>query len=151
MKKLARTAFHLATFSLLSAFAAMQASAEAHIVKLLNMGADGPMVFEPGFLKVNPGDTVTFKPVDMAHDSASVFTPEGAAPWSSAFKEITVTLDKEGVYIYKCTPHLVMAMVGVIQVGNATNLDQAKAAADKLTAGFVMNKDRLTKYMAQVK
>ena len=130
---------------------ASEGSGKNHTVKVLNVGADGPMVFEPGYLKVAPGDSVTFEHVDLQHDSVSVVTPEGAESWSSGMSTpLTVTLDKEGVYIYKCTPHLIMAMVGVIQVGEASNLEQAKQEADKLAAGFAMNKDRLSKYMAQV-
>jgi hypothetical protein len=44
-----------------------------------------------------------------------------------------------------------MAMVGVIQVGNPTNLADAKKGAADLAKAFVMNKDRLDKYLAQVK
>ena len=44
-----------------------------------------------------------------------------------------------------------MGMAGVIQVGKPTNLDAAKAEADKLSKSFVMNKDRLSKALAQVK
>ena len=66
-------------------------------------------------------------------------------------EEITVKLDREGVYLYVCDPHKVMAMAGVIQVGKATNLKKAKAEADKLSKTFVMNKDRLAKLMEQVK
>ena len=146
-----KTATKVLASTLLATLVSLPALAEQHVVKLLNTGADGTMVFEPGYLKVNPGDTVTFKPENLGHDSVSVFAPEGSAGWNSAYKEITVTMDKEGVYIYKCTPHLIMAMVGVIQVGNAANLDQAKAEAEKLKAGFVMNKERLDGYLAQVK
>ncbi|MGO6834345.1 pseudoazurin, partial [Rhizobium ruizarguesonis] len=35
-----------------------------HQIQLLNKGADGVMVFEPGFVKIAPGDTVTFVPTD---------------------------------------------------------------------------------------
>ena len=62
-----------------------------------------------------------------------------------------VTLDKEGVYIYKCTPHNVMGMAGVIQVGKASNKDAAVESAKALSAQFVMNKDRLTKALENVK
>jgi hypothetical protein len=41
-------------------------------------------------------------------------------------EEVSVTLDGEGVYIYACDPHKVMAMAGVIQVGKATNLGDAR-------------------------
>ena len=38
------------------------------------------------------------------------------------------TFDKEGIYIYKCTPHIGAGMGGAIIVGQPTNLDDIKAA-----------------------
>lgn len=125
-----------------------------HVVQMKNMGAEGSMVFEPGFLKVAVGDTVTFEPTDPGHNSESIsgLVPEGAAGWKGGFgQKTTVTIDKEGVYVYKCMPHAMMAMVGVIQAGNATNLDKVKADSKTLSATFVMNKDRLNNYLSQAK
>lgn len=123
-----------------------------HIVKMLNNGKDGVMVFEPAFLKVEKGATVKFIPTDVAHDSVSVLVPEGAASWTGEnSKEVTVTLDVEGVYVYKCTPHAMMGMVGVIQVGEATNKADAEKAAETLVATMAMGKERLGKYLAEVK
>ncbi|WP_419812078.1 pseudoazurin [Bacterioplanoides sp.] len=137
----------------LTLFAANLMAAD-HTVQVKNNGADGTMVFEPGFLKVAVGDTVTFEPTDPGHNSESVagLIPDGAASWKSGFSEkITVTLDKEGVYVYKCLPHAMMAMVGVIQAGNATNLDAVKSASKSLSSTFIMNKERLDNYLAQAK
>jgi len=121
-------------------------------IKMRNNGADGIMVFEPGFVNANPGDTLVFVPSDTSHTSSSVVTPAGAKAWAGKpDQKVTVKVDKEGVYIFKCEPHVTMAMVGVVQVGKPTNLAAAKSEADKLTASFVMSKDRLSKYLAQVK
>ena len=38
------------------------AQAAHHDIKMLNSSSEGSMVFEPGYLKVQPGDTVTFRP-----------------------------------------------------------------------------------------
>ena len=122
-----------------------------HVVNMLNNGQDGTMVFEPGFIKVAPGDSILFKSVDPAHNSQSFFTPDGAQPWTGEIsKDVTVTFEKEGVYLYKCLPHTALAMVGVVQVGNAVNKDAAAAAASEFAQQFAMNKDRFDKYMAQV-
>lgn len=122
-----------------------------HEIKMLNQGPDGIMVFEPGFLKANPGDTVTFVSVDPGHDSASVEVPEGAQPWKGEISQsVTAKLDKEGVYVYQCVPHLPLGMVGVIQVGEPVNLEEAQAAATKLEGSIATNKERLQKYMSQV-
>ena len=56
--------------------------------------------------------------------------PEGAQPWQSKLgEEFNLTLDKEGAYIYKCTPHVSAGMLGAIVVGELPpkNLDQIHA------------------------
>ena len=127
------------------------AFAAEHVVKMLNNGAGGMMIFEPAVLSVNKGDTVKFVATDMAHNSASTLIPAGAKPWKGMMsRDISVTLDTEGVYVYECTPHKMMAMVGVIKVGNANNLDAIKQEAVKVKSSFVMNNDRLDKYLAEM-
>tara|TARA_Y100000816_G_C26030846_1_gene539643 strand:- start:40 stop:399 length:360 start_codon:yes stop_codon:yes gene_type:complete len=118
---------------------------------MLNFGNDGSMVFEPGFLKVNVGDTVHFKSVDMAHNSESStgLIPVNASGWKGNINEdISITLTEEGVYVYQCTPHLILGMVGVIQVGSPTNIDQIKGNLGSLT--FAVNAERLQGYIDQV-
>lgn len=137
-------------FSLLMIMAG-SASAAEHEVQMLNQGEEGIMVFEPAYLKVEPGDTISFKAVDLGHDSSSFFGPEGGATWQGDnSKDVSVALDTNGLYLYKCTPHVSMAMVGVIQVGEATNKEQAVESARELAKQFALNKDRFDKYLAQV-
>ena len=123
-------------------------------VKMLNQGSSGVMVFEPAVLKINKGDTVNFISTDAAHNSASLpgMIPSGATSWSSELsQDISVTFDIEGLYVYQCTPHAVMAMVGVIQVGeNPSNLNQVMSQAENMKSMFLMNKDRLTDYISQL-
>ena len=130
------------------------AGAAEHTVHMLNTSktGQGNMVFEPAFLKVAVGDSVVFKPTDKGgHNSVSTFLPPGAKAWKSGTDaELKVVIEKEGVYLYECFPHRVMAMVGVIQAGKPTNLADAKAAADKAKTAFAMNKDRLDKALSQV-
>ena len=132
-------------------FVNFSALAENFEVKMVNSGTDGAMSFDPGFIKVNVGDTVTFIATDASHNSISVLVPDGAKTWAGTLSQpITVEMKAEGVYIYKCDPHFPMAMVGVVQVGKATNLEAAISEAGKLSSTFLMNKDRLAKYLAQV-
>ena len=124
-----------------------------HIVKMLNSGDGGQMIFEPAVIKVSVGDTVHFKAIDAAHNSVSVdgMVPSGAASWASQLsQDISVTLDTEGVYVYQCDPHLIMAMVGVIQVGEAVNIDDIRNSASSYSANFLMNNDRLQSYLNQL-
>ena len=126
--------------------------AAEHQVTMLNNGPDGMMAFEPGFLKIAKGDTVKFVAKDAGHNAESVLMPGSSPAFNTAYKpEVSVTFNEEGVIVYKCLPHAAMAMVGIIQVGAATNKAEAKASVDAMNATFVMNKDRLNGYFAQVK
>jgi pseudoazurin len=99
-------------------------------VKMLNKGEKGAMVFEPDFVSAAPGDTIRFVPTDKGHNVEAIkgMIPEGAEAFKSKFnEEFTVSLDKEGIYGVKCSPHYAMGMVALIEVGQPVNLDQAKA------------------------
>jgi len=126
-------------------------SGEQYEVRMLNQGADGVMVFEPSVLQVELGDSVTFKAENPGHNAASIegMIPDGADPWDSGMsQDITVTFSEEGTYVYQCTPHLMMSMVGVITVGDAnSNLGMIKDAASEKKSAFVMEQDRLDRYL----
>jgi pseudoazurin len=110
-------------------FAGRAGAAEIE-VKMLNKGEKGMMVFEPDFVRAAPGDTIRFVPVDKGHNVESIqgMIPEGAQPFKGKFsEELTVKLDKEGVYGVKCLPHYGMGMVALIEVGKPVNLEAAEA------------------------
>ena len=101
---------------------ASPAAAADHVVKMLNKGKAGMMVFEPALLKIAPGDTVTFVPTDKVHNAESIagMIPAGAAAFKGKMSQpVKVTFSKPGLYGYKCLPHYGMGMVGVVIVGNA--------------------------------
>jgi pseudoazurin len=102
------------------------ARAEEHVVEMLNKGPDGQRNwFEPALIRVEPGDTITFKAVDKGHNSASIEVPEGAEEWKGKInQDVQVTVQQEGLYAYKCTPHFGLGMVGLIVVGDpSVNLE----------------------------
>ena len=144
MNKLVLCLFLLASFI----------SAENFDIKMVNANASGQvMIFDPPFIKANIGDTVTFLPTDMLHNSQSVpgLIPSSASSWNGAMNEkITIELNTEGVYVYQCTPHIALGMIGVIQVGEATNLDNIKNSSSALESMIVMNKERVQEYISQV-
>ncbi|MFL2712559.1 MAG: pseudoazurin [Gammaproteobacteria bacterium] len=125
-----------------------------HSVKMLNQGPTGVMVFEPAYLKINIGDSVTFESTDAAHNSASIpgMIPSSASSWNGGLsQDLTVMFDVAGIYGYQCTPHSMMAMVGVIQVGDdKSNLDSAKAVAQQFKSSFVMNQTRLDDLLSKI-
>lgn len=125
-----------------------------HSIKMLNQGSSGVMVFEPAYLKINIGDSVTFESTDAAHNSASIpgMIPSSASSWNGGLsQDLTVMFDVAGIYGYQCTPHSMMAMVGVIQVGDdKSNLDSAKAVAQQFKSSFVMNQTRLDDLLSKI-
>ena len=100
-------------------------SAAEFTVNMVNKDSTGrTMQFEPAFLKVAPGDVVHFVAVDKGHDTESVTIPEGAEKWKGKISQsVDVTFTTEGLYLYRCTPHVGLGMIGLIQVGeNPANL-----------------------------
>ena len=88
--------------------------------------------FDPKVLFINPGDTVKFTNMSPIHDSVSIdgLIPEGAEPWKFAIGvNGSVTLNADGIYIYKCTPHYAVGMVAAVVVGEAVNLEEIKVDA----------------------
>lgn len=148
-----RSALLLGTLAL--ALLAAPAGAAEHEVKMLNSiqndGVVELMVFEPPFIKVEPGDTINFVPTDAAHNTASSYVPDSAETWNSPTGEpFSVTFQEEGIYLYNCQPHMALGMFGVVQVGKPVNLDTAKEQAKTIGATAAMNGDRLSKYLEQV-
>lgn len=97
------------------------AFAESYDVQMLNRGDAGNMIFEPAFLRIAPGDTVTFLATDRGHNVQSIpeMTPEGAEGFEGRInEEIVVTFDTEGFYGVMCKPHYAMGMVMTIAVGD---------------------------------
>ncbi len=121
----------LAAPALVLALAGAAFAAE-HEVRMLNKGEAGMMVFEPAFVKAEPGDVINFIPTDKSHNVEAIkdILPEGVETFKSKINEkYSLTVTEPGLYGVKCTPHFAMGMVGLIQVGDApANLDAAKSA-----------------------
>ena len=93
-------------------------------VKMLNKGEEGKMVFEPSFIKAQVGDNIIFLPTDKGHMAASIkgLLPKGAKKFKSKInKKFTYTVEVEGLYGVRCTPHYANGMVALIQVGDSVD------------------------------
>ncbi len=111
------------------------------------------MVFEPGFIKINKGDTIIFKPSDVTHNAESFSVPPNAKPFKTPLngKPTKVTFSEDGIYLYKCLPHAIMGMLGVVQVGEPVNMEETKKNWEKFKATVAINKDRVDNYLKMVK
>ena len=124
MKKLLST---MAIMALLS----IPAFAEDITIDMLNKRDDGAkMAYSEDITRIDVGDTITWVPTSKGHNVHFIAGPEG---WdlpkkSKNNKEVAITFDTPGVYLYQCTPHATMGMIAMVIVGDDTsNLDDIKA------------------------
>ena len=77
-------------------------------------------------IKVN--DEITWKSVDKGHNVEFIGMPVGVSKYKSKIsKDAKFKFTKPGIYLYQCTPHKAMGMIGLVIVGNdKSNLDKIK-------------------------
>ena len=93
-------------------------------VEMLNKRDDGAkMVYSEDITRIEVGDTVTWVPTSKGHNVEFIAGPEGweAPKKSKLSKEVAITFDEPGVYLYQCTPHKTMGMIAVVVVGEGDN------------------------------
>ena len=101
-------------------------------VEMLNRRDDGTkMIYSIDVARVDVGDTITWVPTTKGHNVHFLAGPEG---WdlpkkSKQNKEVAITFDTPGVYLYQCTPHASMGMIGLVVVGDDTSNADAIAKA----------------------
>ena len=99
------------------------AFAQTHEVLMKNRGTAGPMVYEPDYLEIQPGDSVKFIRTHRSHNAASIaeLSPADYKGFMGKIdEEIEVKYDHAGFYGIKCSPHYAQGMVMMIKVGDAT-------------------------------
>lgn len=105
------------------------AFAEDTTVEMLNKRDDGAkMVYSEDITRIDVGDTVTWVPTSKGHNVEIIAAPEGydIPKKSKLSKEVAITFDMPGVYLYQCTPHKTMGMIAIVVVGEGDN-DISKA------------------------
>ncbi len=93
-------------------------------VEMLNKRDDGAkMVYSQDITRIDVGDTVTWVPTSKGHNVEFIAGPDGwdAPKKSKNNKEVAITFDTPGVYLYQCTPHKSMGMIAIVVVGEGTN------------------------------
>ena len=114
----------LTTLGLLMAMAT-SAFAEDATVEMWNKDPDDKkrkMVFSQEIVTIEAGESVTWLATDKGHNVELIDGPEGydLPKKSKLSKDVTLTFDQEGVYVYVCTPHASMGMIGIVVVGDLT-------------------------------
>ena len=115
-------AFFMAIFGFV--FFTSLAYADDMTIDMLNKRDDGAkMVYSEDIARINVGDTITWLPASKGHNVHFIVGPDG---WelpkkSKNNKEVAITFDTPGVYLYQCTPHASMGMIALVIVGDDTS------------------------------
>ena len=116
---------------LITLFITTTAFSEAHMIEMLNKSGNEMMVYSKKIIKVNVGDTVTWKATTKGHNVEFIRngTPEGVGKFKSKMNvDVDYKFEVPGIYAYWCTPHKAMGMIGFVVVGDdKSNLDKIKA------------------------
>ena len=116
---------------LITLFISTTTFAESHTIEMLNKSGNEMMVYSKKIVKVNVGDTVSWKATTKGHNVEFIRngTPEGVGKFKSKMNvDVDYKFEVPGIYAYWCTPHKAMGMIGFVVVGeDKSNLDKIKA------------------------
>ena len=103
------------------------------MIDMLNLREDGErMVYSQDVVNIEVGDTVKWLPKDGGHNVEFVSGPDSfeIPPKSYINREVSIKFDIPGIYLYVCSPHSIMGMIGLIVVGKDTSNKEKIASYD---------------------
>ena len=109
-------------------FVSSNAIAETFTIEMLNKLGKERMVFSEKVISVKTNDEIFWKSKDKGHNVELIGMPKGAKKYKSKIsKDANYKFEKPGIYLYQCTPHKAMGMIGLVVVDNdKSNLDKIK-------------------------
>ncbi|MDC3140112.1 plastocyanin/azurin family copper-binding protein [Alphaproteobacteria bacterium] len=116
------------TLTIIISLFSTHAIAENYTVEMLNKLGKERMVYSEKVLSIKVNDEITWKSVDKGHNVEFIGMPKGASKYKSKIsKDAKYTFTQPGIYLYQCTPHKSMGMIGLVVVdGDKNNLDKIK-------------------------
>jgi len=110
------------TLAIIISFFSCLAIAETHTIEMLNKLGKERMVYSEKVLSIKVNDEITWKSVDKGHNVEFIGMPKGASKYKSKIsKDAKYTFTQPGIYLYQCTPHKAMGMIGLVVVGEDKN------------------------------
>ena len=97
-------------------------------IDMLNKLGKEKMVYSIKVAKVNLNDKIIWKSKTKGHNVEFIGMPKGVKKLKSKInKDVEYDFKVPGIYLYQCTPHKAMGMIGLVIVGNdKNNLEQIK-------------------------
>ena len=114
--------------SLCFIFFSFQLSAKTLEIEMLNKLGKEKMVYSVKVAKIDVDDKIIWKSVSKGHNVEFIGMPKGVKKFKTKInKDAEYTFKKKGIYLYQCTPHKAMGMIGLVIVGkDKSNLDKIK-------------------------
>ena len=97
-------------------------------IEMLNKLGKEKMVYSIKVAKVDQNDKIIWKHVSKGHNVEFIGMPKGVKKYKSKInKKAEYEFKIPGIYLYQCTPHKAMGMIGIVIVGgDKSNLEEIK-------------------------
>tara|TARA_B100000989_G_scaffold298919_1_gene291075 strand:+ start:5815 stop:6246 length:432 start_codon:yes stop_codon:yes gene_type:complete len=105
------------------------------------------MVYSQELVKIEIGQTIKWVPTAKGHNVEMLAGPDGyELPKKTKLNdEVTIKFDVPGIYLYQCSPHAALGMIGIVVVGGDTS-NMETVSGQKLTGAKSKKKrDKLLK------
>ena len=100
------------------------------------------MVYSAELVKVAAGDTVDWLPTAKGHNVEILVGPSGydLPKKTNLSEKVSITFTVPGIYLYQCSPHAAMGMIGIVVVGD--DVSNKDAVMKKKLVGSKSKKKR---------
>lgn len=100
------------------------------------------MVYSDELVKIAAGDTVDWLPTAKGHNVEILVGPDGyELPKKTKLGDkVSITFTVPGIYLYQCSPHAAMGMIGLVVVGD--DVSNKDAVMKKKLVGSKSKKKR---------
>ena len=97
-------------------------------IEMLNKLGKEKMVYSIKVAKVDQNDKIIWKHVSKGHNVEFIGMPKGVKKYKSKInKKAEYEFKIPGIYLYQCTPHKAMGIIGIVIVGgDKSNLEEIK-------------------------
>tara|TARA_B100000073_G_scaffold180299_1_gene149154 strand:+ start:298 stop:720 length:423 start_codon:yes stop_codon:yes gene_type:complete len=97
-------------------------------IDMLNKLGKEKMVYSIKVAKIDLNDKIIWKHVSKGHNVEFIGMPKGVKKFKTKInKKAEYEFKKPGIYLYQCTPHKAMGMIGIVVVGgDKSNLEKIK-------------------------
>ena len=97
-------------------------------IDMLNKLGKEKMVYSIKVAKIDLNDKIIWKHISKGHNVEFIGMPKGVKKFKTKInKKAEYEFKIPGIYLYQCTPHKAMGMIGIVVVGgDKSNLEKIK-------------------------